>query len=99
MAHRACWRTWTRIDMSDTVESIFRALMAAVTVIAAAYLGFALLQWVARRYSDRHPGLLSLVAKSRRPFRVLVGLVVAQAFFARIAHLQGEWVDTLGHVL
>src|SRR5690349_17316908 len=85
--------------MSDTAESILRALIAATSVLAAAYLGFALLQWVARRYSDRHPGLLSPVDKSRRPFGFLVGLVVAHVVSARIAHLKDGWIETFQHGL
>ncbi|HET9659493.1 MAG TPA: mechanosensitive ion channel domain-containing protein [Thermomicrobiales bacterium] len=85
--------------MSDSAESVLRALIAAATVIAAAYLGFALLQWVARRYSDRYPALTSLIARARRPFRFLVGLIVAQVASRRIAHVHGPWVDTLDHGL
>jgi small-conductance mechanosensitive channel len=85
--------------MSDTAESILRALLAATSVLAAAYLGFALLQWVARRYSDRYPGLLNLVDRARRPFRFLVGLAAAQVVSNRIAHLKGGWIDTFEHAL
>jgi small-conductance mechanosensitive channel len=85
--------------MSDSVESVLRALIAAAIVIAAAYLGFALLQWVARRYSTRYPALTSLIDRARRPFRFLVGLVAAQVVSTRIAHVHGSWVDTLEHGL
>ena len=85
--------------MSDSAESVLRALISAVIVIAAAYLGFALLQWVARRYSDRYPALTKLIDRARRPFRFLVGLVAAQVVSTRIAHVHGTWVDTLEHVL
>lgn len=85
--------------MSDSVESVLRALLAATTVIAAAYLGFALLQWVAHRYSDRYPALTSLIDQARRPFRFLVGLVAAQVVSTRIAHVHGAWVDYFEHGL
>jgi small-conductance mechanosensitive channel len=73
--------------------------MSAAIVIAAAYLGFALLQWAARRYSDRYPALIKLIERAKRPFRFLVGLVVAQVVSARIAHVHGIWIDTLEHAL
>jgi small-conductance mechanosensitive channel len=85
--------------MSDSVESVIRALVSAAIVIAAAYLGFALLQWGARRYSDRYPALTKLIDRARRPFRFLVGLVAAQIVSTRIAHVDGSWVDTLEHGL
>ncbi len=85
--------------MSASAETILRALIAAVTVIAAAYLGFALLQWLAGRYSDRYPALTSMADRARRPFRFLVGLIAAQVVSARIAHLDGTWVDTFDHGL
>lgn len=85
--------------MSDTVETVFRALLAAVTVIAAAYLGFALLQVIARRYSDRYPSLNSMVAAARRPFQVLVGLLAARLVSDLIADVNEEWVDTFDQIL
>jgi small-conductance mechanosensitive channel len=85
--------------MSDSVESVIRALVSAAIVIAAAYLGFALLQWGARRYSDRYPALTKLIDRARRPFRFLVGLVAAQIVSTRIAHVDGSWIDTLEHGL
>jgi len=85
--------------MNESVESVFRAVLAATIVVAAAYLGFALLQWVARRYSDRYPALISLIDQARRPFRFLVGLIAAQVVSTRIAHVQGAWIDTLEHGL
>ncbi len=85
--------------MSDSVDSVIRALVSAVVVIAAAYLGFALLQWAARRYSDRYPALIKLIDRARRPFRFLVGLVAAQVVSTRIAHVHGTWIDTLEHAL
>ena len=75
------------------------ASSTAAIVIAAAYLGFALLQWGARRYSDRYPALTKLIDRARRPFRFLVGLVAAQIVSTRIAHVDGSWVDTLEHGL
>jgi len=85
--------------MSDSVETVLRALISAAVVIAAAYLGFALLQWGARRYSDRYPALIKLIDRARRPFRFLVGLVAAQVVSTRIAHVHGTWIDTLEHGL
>lgn len=85
--------------MSDSAESVLRALIAAASVIAAAYLGFAILQWVAKRYSDRYPALTSLIDRARRPFRFLAGLIAAQVVSVRIAHVHGAWVDYLEHGL
>src|SRR5215207_133171 len=85
--------------MSDSVETVLRALISAAVVIAAAYLGFALLQWGARRYSDRYPAWIKLIDRARRPFRFLVGLVAAQVVSTRIAHVHGTWIDTLEHGL
>jgi small-conductance mechanosensitive channel len=85
--------------MSDTVELVLRALLAAVTVKAAAYLSFELLQWLARRYSDRYPALVTLVAAARRPFRVLVGLITARVVSNQIADLDSDWVATFDHIL
>jgi small-conductance mechanosensitive channel len=85
--------------MSDSVETVFRALLAATMVVASAYLGFALLQWVARRYSDRYPTLVSLVDQAQRPFRFLVGLIAAQVVSTRLANVEGEWIDSLEHGL
>lgn len=93
------WRNGMRSDMSDTAETIFRALLAAATVIAAAYLSFLLLQWIARRYSDRYPALISLVEAARRPFRVLVGLIAARVVSNLIADAKGDWVDIFNHAL
>src|SRR3954469_7206733 len=93
MAHRARWRNETRTDMSDTVETVLRALLAAVTVIAAAYLSFLLLQKIARRYSERYPALISLVEAARRPFRVLVALIAARIVSTLIADVNEDWVD------
>jgi small-conductance mechanosensitive channel len=93
MAHRARWRNETRTDMSDTVETVLRALLAAVTVIAAAYLSFLLLQKIAQRYSERYPALISLVEAARRPFRVLVALIAAGIVSTLIADVPEDWVD------
>jgi small-conductance mechanosensitive channel len=99
MAHRARWRAWTRIDMSDTVETVFRAVLAALTVVAAAYLSFLVLQKVARRYSERYPALISLVEAARRPFRVLVALIVARLVSSLISDVNEDWVDALDQCL
>ncbi len=85
--------------MSDSAESVLRALISAAIVVAASYLGFALLQWGAKRYSDRYPALIKLVDRARRPFRFLVGLIAAQVVSTSIAHVEGSWVYTLEHGL
>lgn len=85
--------------MSDTLEIVLRALVAAVTVIAAAYLGFVLLQKIAKRYSERYPALNAFVESARRPFRVLVGLIAARVVSNLIADVNEDWVNTLDHGL
>ena len=85
--------------MGDSADTVIRALLSAAIVVAAAYLGFALLQWVARHYSERYPALIKLIERARRPFRFLVGLVAAQVVSNRVAHVPGSWVDTLEHGL
>jgi small-conductance mechanosensitive channel len=81
--------------MSDTVETVFRAVLAALSVVAAAYLSFLVLQKVARRYSERYPALISLVEAARRPFRVLVALIVARLVSSLIADVNEDWVNVL----
>jgi small-conductance mechanosensitive channel len=85
--------------MSESTETVARALVAAGCIFAAAYLGFFALQWVARKYEQRHPGLLLMTQKARKPFRLLVGLVAARVVSIRIAHLREGWVDSLDHIL
>lgn len=85
--------------MSDSAESVIRALFAAGFIVLAAYLGFMLLQKIAERYSDRYPALLSMVDRARRPFRFLVGLVAAQAVSTRIANIGEDWVESLDRIL
>lgn len=85
--------------MSDTVETVFRAVLAALTVVAAAYLSFLVLQKVARRYSERYPALMSLVEAARRPFRVLVALIVARMVSSLISDVNEDWVDALDQCL
>jgi len=85
--------------MSDSTEVVVRALVAAGSIFAAAYLGFMLLQKIAERYSDRYPGVILLVEKARRPFRFLVGIVAARIVSTQIAHVREGWIDSFDHLL
>lgn len=85
--------------MSDSASILLRALSSAAAIVVAAYLGFAALQWLARRFSDRFPVALKLVARSRRPVRFLVGVIAAQIVSTRIGQLREGWATRLEHVL
>lgn len=85
--------------MSNSLEILIRAVVAVSTIVAAAYLGFALLQWIVGRYGDRYPGLPVLVEKARRPFRVLVGTVAARVVSGFISDISEGWLSTLDHAL
>lgn len=85
--------------MSESAEIVLRALIAAMCVIAAAYLGFFLLQWFSRKYEERFPALNLMVEKARKPFRLLVGLIAARVVSVRITNLQEDWVDAFDHIL
>ncbi len=85
--------------MSDSVETVVRALIAAGCIFAAAFLGFAALQWVARKYESRYPGVIIFIEKARKPFRLFVGLIAARVVSTRIAHLREGWIDSFDHVL
>lgn len=85
--------------MSDSVEIVLRALIAAGSIILAAYLGFEALRWFAGRYNDRFPGLAKLVERARKPVRLLAGLIGAQVVSVRIAHISEGWIDSLDHIL
>lgn len=85
--------------MIDDTQLLLRALLGAATILAAAYLSFVLIQWIARRYSDRYPGLISLVDAIRRPFRILVAFVAARLVSSLINDVNDDWVDTVDHIL
>ncbi len=85
--------------MSDSLEILIRALLAAATVVAASYLGFAALKILAKRYSTSYPGLLVLVDRARRPFRLMVGIIAARIVSIRIAQLGDKWIKSLDHFL
>lgn len=85
--------------MSDSLEILLRALLAAAIVVAASYLGFAALKVLAKRYSGRHPGLIHLVERSRKPFRLIVGIIAVRIVSIRIAQLGDKWIKSLDHVL
>ncbi len=85
--------------MNESTEIVVRALVSAGCILAAAYLGYALLQWGAGRYAGRYPGLQLLIEKAKRPFQLFVGLIAARVVSIRIAHLREGWIDSLDHVL
>lgn len=85
--------------MSDSIETVVRALIAAGCIFAAAYLGFAALQWIARKYESRYPAVILFIEKARKPFRLFVGLIAARVVSIRIAHLREGWIDSLDHLL
>ncbi|MCO5222259.1 MAG: mechanosensitive ion channel family protein [Thermomicrobiales bacterium] len=85
--------------LNETAETVLRALLVAGTVILAAYLGFAVLYWLARRFDHRRPGLANLMDRAKQPVRFIVGIIAARIVTSRIAHLRKGWIDVLDHVL
>lgn len=85
--------------MTDSGETVLRAVVAAAMIVAAAYLCYFALRWFASRYSDRYPGLLSLIDRARRPFRLMVALIVARMVSNQIGHIGEGWIDALDHIL
>lgn len=85
--------------MSDTAELVVRAALAVASILAAAYLGFVLLEWLARRYQDRYPALPGMVDGARRPFRLLVGIIAARVVSSFIVDSSEGWLGVLEHAL
>lgn len=83
----------------NSVETVWRAFVAAIMIVAAAYLGYFALRWFAARYSQRYPGLPALIDKARRPFRLMVALIAARIVSNQIAHIREGWVDGIDHIL
>ncbi len=85
--------------MSDSLSTLLRALGFAAAIVLAAYLGFAALLWLARRFGQRFPVALDLVQRSRRPVRFFVGLIAARIVAAQLGQMREDWAGRLEHIL